>query len=377
MEKYQDRIRSLFNDHIMFSRQSEEDKKTLEDLCDIQVMENGEILAEQFTPMHGMFCVLSGNVRIKQTVEGRRIFLGDLPSGSTFGELSLVRECNWEYQFTAIGKVTLMILPADKVRDLQAERPRIGTIFKQYIGQIQLSHRLKNLLGAGTWTSDQFSEMLNQLGVKKISKGKPVFLQGDEDPRLYYIESGTVDLSKRVEEEEIFLDRCTRGELIGEGAALPVSGNHGVQPYRASAVTEVTVVVINQPEVSKIFQINPDLNSHLQKRAEFLIETEKEQLDALDRAKGMDMRIKLAESVTEEEFRRSEKEKELDKFAVLRQGDESECGAACLTMITRHYGKNFRLGQIKELSNVSTAYASPINIITGAANLGYSAKSYA
>ncbi|MFH1491221.1 MAG: ABC transporter transmembrane domain-containing protein [Pseudomonadota bacterium] len=377
MEKYHDKIRSLFNDHIMFSRQSEEDKKALEGLCHVRELENGEILAEQFTPMYGMFCVISGNVRIKQTVEGRRVFLGDLSPGATFGELSLVKECNWEFQFTAIGKVTLLVIPAEKLRSLLRERPRIGALFRQYIGRIQLSQRLKSLLGAGKYTPDRFSEMLSHLGVKKIPKGKPVFLQGDVDPRLYYIESGTVDLSKKVDEEGIFLDRCTKGELIGEGGALPASGSNGVQTYTASAVTDVTVVVVNQAEAAEIFEINRDLSNQLLERSAFLTQTEKEQLDALDRAKGVDLRIKLAESVTEEEFRRSEREKDLGKFTVLRQGDESECGAACLAMITRHYGKDFRVGQIKELSNVSTAYASPINIITGAENLGYNAKSYA
>lgn len=377
MEKYRDKINSLFDDHIMFSRQSEEDKKVMADLCQVLTLENGEILAEQFTPMHGMFSVVSGSIRVKQTVEGRRIFLGDLPSESSFGELSLVKDCNWEFQYSAIGKVTLLFLAAEKLRDLQNDRPGIGSIFKQHIGQIQLSHRLKSLLGAGKCSNEQFSEMLNNLGVKKIPKGNPIFLQGDIDPRLYYIESGTVDLSKKIEEEEVFLDRCTKGELIGESGALHALSLNGAQPYTASAVTDTTVIVVKQPEVLSIFEINPDLNQQLQKRAEFLVKTEKEQLAALDHAKGMDMRIKLAESVTEEEFRRSGKEKDIGKFPILQQGDESECGAACLTMITRHYGKNFRLGQIKELSNVSTAYASPINIITGAENLGYNAKSYA
>ena len=377
MESLHEKIQTLFHQHIMFSQQSEEDKKALEELFSVLDLDNGKILAEQRSPMHGMFHVLSGNVRVKQTIEGRRIYLGDIRPGGTFGELGLVKECNWDFQLTAVGEVSLLVLPADKCRKLQKERPRIATVFKQNIGRIQLGHRLRHLLGSGIYSQEEFTEILNRLGIKKIRKGEPVFVQGETDPRLYYIESGTIDIRKTLDREEVVLDRCSNGELIGESGCMPDSGTDGVQPYSAVAVTDVTVLVIPQTEAVRMAAGNPDLSRQLEERVAFLREAQQEEIDARSRAKGQDMRIELAEAVTEEEFRRSEKTKDIGKFEVLRQSDESECGAACLTMITRHYGKNFRLGQIKELSNVSTAYASPISIITGAEHLGYNAKAYA
>ena len=377
MENHHKRIIALLSEHIMFSKQSEEDKKALLDLFIVEEYKKGTVLAKQFTPMQGMSCVVSGSVRVKQTIGGRRVFLGELPQNATFGELCLVKNCNWDFQLDAGDQLTLITLPAGKLRDLVAQRPAIETIFNNYIGQVQLSHRLKNFLGAARYSTDEFAAILNNLGVKKIAKGKPVFQQGDHDPRLYYIESGTVDISKVLKEEEIFLDRCTVGELIGEQSGLPGFGENNLQQYSAKAVSDVTVVIIGQEEVGKIIGLNPDLHKNLQKRGDFLLSAEKEALDSMDRAKGVDMRIRLSESVTEEEFRALKQGKDIGKFPVVKQDDEAECGAACLTMITRHYGKNFTLGQIKELSNVSTAYASPIDVITGAENLGYSAKAYA
>lgn len=376
MDSLHETIRALFRQHIMFHSQSEEDQEALEALFSVQELENGEILAEQSSPMHGMFFIVSGSIRVKQTNEGRRIYLGDLRPEATFGEMSLVKECNWDFQLSAVGDVSLLVLPAGPCRELQRERPRIAKTFKQNIGRVQLGHRLKHLMGSGVYTEEEFSEILSHLGIKKIKKGQTVFAQGEQDNRLYLIENGTVALRKTIHGEDIDLDRCTRGELIGESGGVAGSGA-GVQPHRAIAVTDVTVLVIPKADAARIAADNPDLSRHLQEREAFLRKTEQEELEALSRAKGQDMRIELAEAVTEEEFLRSEKEKDLGRFELVRQGDESECGAACLTMVTRHYGKDFRLGQIKELSNVSTAYASPIHIITGAETLGYNAKSYA
>jgi len=377
MENYQEAIQALLSTHVMFSTLPKEDKASLESLFEIIEFEPNDIIAEQFTPVEGMYCVYFGKVQVKQTTEGRRTLVGDFEKDATFGEMSLIRDVNWEYHLNATDeRVIFCMLPAAPVHELMAKRPHMADIFKKYIGQIELSHRLKSMLGSATYTPKQLNEILGNFGVKRITKGKPVFQQGDKDPRLYYLEKGTVDLSKDILGEHLILDRCTRGEIIGEWAALEELDAKGVHPYSAVAVTDTTVLVIKQPEVKKILSINPEIHDRLKERALYLTDAEKAESDSLSRAEQFDMRIKLAESVTEEEFLALEKQEDIRKFPIIRQGDESENGAACVAMVTRHYGKNFNLGQIKELANLSTANESPLGIITGAETLGFGAKAY-
>lgn len=377
MESHQDIIKALLTNHIMFNQLSAEDRNVLEGMFDVEEFEPGQIIAEQFTPMPGMYNLYSGKILVKQTVEGRRIFIDEMSKGWTFGELSLVKGCNWEYRLVAGSKVVVFILRAEKVHEYLETKPALAEIFKKHVGQIQLGHRLKNILGSGKYTSDQFSEILNSLGIKRVPNGTPLFSKGDNDSRLYYIEEGTVDLISSIEDDEVVLDRCTRGELIGEVTALSEPDMNGGQPYTALAVTDVTVLVIQQPEVRKILSINANLHNRLQERARDLKQTEREEVEALSQVKAVYSRIKLADAVTEKEFLALEEQKDFGEFPIVRQGDESECGAACLTMVTRHYGKSFNLEQIKELSNMSSSETTLANIINGAESLGYGAKACA
>ncbi|WP_320170667.1 peptidase domain-containing ABC transporter [Maridesulfovibrio sp.] len=375
-----DAIRDILESHVMFATLSAKDKAELARMFVLKEYMPGERLVRQNEYTAGVLHIYSGQVRLKQTVEGRRTALGDFGPGSTFGETCLLHETVWEYELVAgQDQVKAIVLPAESAKKFAAEHAEAAALFRKNIGQIELSHRLKSLIGSSTCPPARFALILNNLGVKKIPKGSAVFSQNDNDPRLYSIEQGTVDIIRQEDGEEITLDRCARFELLGETAALSEAGNNDCHFYTARAVTDVTVIVIRQPEVLKLMALNPSLHEQLITRARDLRQIAESELDARSRAVNTDMRIRLARGITEDEYKQlEEQDRENDEeFPLMRQGDQSECGAACLTMITRYYGKNFKLGQIKELANVSTADTSPLPIITGAENLGYSAKAYA
>ena len=66
----------------------------------------------------------------------------------------------------------------------------------------------------------------------------------------------------------------------------------------------------------------------------------------------------------------------ISKFPLTRQSNEAQNAAACLTMVCNFYGKNFSLGQIRELTNLDDVSLTPDDIIRGAEQLGMRAKGY-
>ncbi|WP_319778230.1 peptidase domain-containing ABC transporter [Maridesulfovibrio sp.] len=375
MDSYKEAVRYILATHIMFSTLSTEDKKAIEPLFEARKFEESELVSEQSSPIDGMYFVYSGKLKVKQTIEGRRVLVGEFGQDTTLGEMSLIKDSEWEYQLTSTSsKTVLLVLPSDQVRGMLPSRPAMEKNFKRYIGQVVVSQRLRAMLGSGECSQEKFKELLSHLGVKRIPKGKNIFSQGDDDPRLYFLETGTVDLIKKVRDDLVILDRVSRGEVVGEIGALAEDGK---QTYTAQAVTDTTVLVIKKPAVDALLSINPLLGDQFKERRDYLVSVEQAELESLDRAEGIDMRIRLSEGVTEDEFRAMEDKQEVRTFPIIKQGNDSECGAACLTMITKHYGKNFKLGQIKELSNTSSANDSPLGIITGAENLGFQSKAYA
>jgi ATP-binding cassette subfamily B protein len=371
-------VRHLLQSHILFSLLPEQDKRALEPLFEMRDYPANQVIVEQNTPMDGLYIVLTGSVRMKQTLNGKRVSLGELGRDASFGEHCLVESANWPYQAVASERVTSLRLPGDRVRALLSKRPQALELFKKHIGLVELSHRLKGILGTAQYSPEQFAEILNHIGVKNIPKGQPVFLQGASDPRLYCVERGAIDLVRQpLSGDPVYLDRLYRGELFGEGGALPGGGRDGTQPHSAYAVTDAAVLVIRQAAVAQILEINPALHDQLRRRIQQLELNEEEEVAVRERAEGVDQRIRLADAVTEEEFLTLEKKKEIVKFPIIRQNVEADCGAACLAMISNHYGKAFTLGQIRELTNLSSAEVTPNLILTGAESLGFSARAYA
>lgn len=378
MDVRQEVIHYTLQNHILFSLLPEKDKRTFEPLFELRDYRANEVIVDQGAPMDGLYVVCSGTVRLKQTLNGKRVSLGQLKKEAAFGEQALLENLSWPYQAVASEHVTALRLPGDRVRALLRSHPVAAELFKKHVGLVELSHRLRGLLGTAQYSAEQFSEIVTHIGVKTVLKGQPIFEQGGNDPRLYCVEKGAVDLVRQpLSGELVYLDRLYQGDLFGEGGALPGEGRNGAQPHSAYAVTDAAVLVIRQEAVLHILEINPALYDELRARIQQLKTNEEEEVAVRDRAEGVDQRIKLADAVSEEEFLALEKRKDIRRLSLVRQNVEADCGAACLTMICRHYGKEFTLGQIRELSNLSSAQLTPNLIITGAENLGFSARAYA
>ncbi|MBF0188876.1 MAG: cyclic nucleotide-binding domain-containing protein, partial [Magnetococcales bacterium] len=380
MSATQEALQYILETHIMFSLLPDGDKRFLQTLFEMHTFQAQEVIAEQGETMDGMYYVYSGDVRLKQTLAGKRASLGVLEKDSSFGESSLNNpEEQWPYQVVAETQVVVFRLPTEKLGPSLRSNPGMVSHFKKEASYITLSHRLRGMLGRGKYTAQQFSDILHNIGIKKIKAGAPVFEQGTEDPRLYYIERGEVELTRTpIQGDPLLLETVHAGSLLGESAALDEGENTGKHGHSAICVDEVTVLVIRQAEVEAILAINPALHEDLRIRVKRLKDKEQEEVGVRERAEGLDQRIKLANGVTEEEYISLEGRKtDPRRFPIVKQRQESDCGAACLSMILNHYGKEFSLGQVVELTNLSSEGPTPANIITGGELIGFSCQAFA
>ncbi len=378
MTAIQEAVGKLLDSHIMFSALSDKDRRALEPLFEAQTFLPQHVIAEQDKPMDGMYYVYNGSVRLKQDRDAKRVSLGELASDSTCGELSLIKPANWPYTVVASDHVTMLRLPAEKLRPIIARHPGVAAMFMKNVGLVETSYRVKALLGKAKYNPIELPPIIEKIGVKHIKAGNPVFNQGDIDPRLYYLEQGAVELVRKpVTGDAVVLDKLKPGHVFGEGGALDGMDGAGTQPHDARALTDVTVLVIPLEAVRRICELNPALLEDFRLRVAGFKAMEQQELAYRQRAEGIDQRIQLADAVTEEEFRRLDQTKDIKQFPAVLQTHGSECAAACITMVCKHYQKDFTLGQIRELTNLSAENLSPLAIITGAETLGFSAKAFA
>ena len=378
MTAIQEAVGKLLDSHIMFSALSEKDRRALAPMFEAQTFLPQHIIAEQDQPMDGMYYVYNGTVRLKQDRDAKRVSLGELATDSTCGELSLIKPTNWPYTVVASDHVTLLRLPADKLRPVIARHPGVAAMFKKNVGLVETSYRVKALLGKAQYNPIDLPEIIEKIGIKHVRTGNVIFSQGDIDPRLYYLETGSVELVRTpVTGDAMVLDKLKPGHVFGEAGVLAGMSGSGVQPHDARALSDVTVLVIPLEAVKLICAINPALLEEFRERATGFNAVEQQEIAYRQRAEGIDQRLHMADAVTEEEFRRLSKGKEIKQFHMVRQNHDSECAAACITMICKHYHKDFTLGQIRELTNLSGENLNPLTVITGAETLGFNTKVYA
>ena len=372
-------VRHVLQTHVMFSVLPDTEKHLLRPMLEVRRYPANSHIGHQGQPIDGMYIVHSGRVRLKQEADGKRVSVGVVTVGATLGEMSLLGDSEWNHDLVTEGPVELIVLPAHEARALIGRDRIVEEHFKRFVGLVKVGERLRALLGKANYSPEQFTQMVGELGLKRIKADGAVFNQGDNDPRLYYIESGTVELVRQpLSGEAISFGRVGRGSLIGEGGAVPRANGSGNQPHTARAVTEVTVLVIYQQTVKKLLDLNPELAERLRGRVRELERYEQDELSIRQRTEGVDQRIQLADSITEEEFRsRARIVDEAVKFKVVRQEREADNVAACLTMITNSHGRQFPLNAIKAKTGLESATLNIDDVIRGAENLGFRSKGYA
>ncbi|MCA9020015.1 MAG: hypothetical protein KDA74_07740, partial [Planctomycetaceae bacterium] len=82
--------------------------------------------------------------------------------------------------------------------------------------------------------------------------------------------------------------------------------------------------------------------------------------------------IMNTESETEQVSRR--KKRWLRRFPHVRQLDETDCGAACLSMISRFYGVRLSIGELRDLACVGQDGASLNSLSRAAEQMGFSTR---
>lgn len=372
-------VRGVLQTHVLFSVLPSVQKRMISAVLEVRRHPAGDTIEQQGQPIGGMLVIVEGKVRLKRKLGNKITSVGVLSRGDTLGEMSLIERAEWAHDVVAEEAVTLVVLPATLAQGLIHQDRLIDEHFRRFVGLVKIGERLRTLLTGVTYTPAQFTEMLGEMGVKRIRADTDVFTQGDHDPRLYYIESGSVELVRApMTGDPIPLGRVTRGFLIGEGAALATVNASGIQPHTARALEDTIVLVLYQKTVRKLFDLNAELAERLRLRVRELEHFEQEELRIRQRAEGLDQRIQLADSLTEEEFRAAQANlQETVKFKLIRQNTDADNAAACLTMIVNSYGKNFPLNAVRARTSLEDATINVDQLIRGAEALGFRSKGYA
>jgi ATP-binding cassette subfamily B protein len=350
MEFKEDRLLTVINGINIFSGLPDEDKSLLSKKLSVKNIQLGHSVVKEGEDINEFLYVYSGSLRKKKQLNGTVYSIGKVLNGEYSGEVSLIAPSKWEYSLNAMDESIVL--------GISVSDPGLKRIFKSIENKVifeQLKARLKNIVNNKNADDAWLNNLTANTFITNYKPGETIFSQDEANTSLYLVHSGKVEIIRSVIEGRFTVGFASKDEFIGEYGAL--SGRR--QGYDAIAFDDTTVIEIPNAFAAAIFDLNSELRDHFIKNIESYEAEEK--------------RLRIAKEHDDKtiEFPEFDEGEKIKKFPWHHQHDEMDCGAACLTMITKFYGYNVSEGLVRELANVSVSGASMGAVCKAGENLGY------
>ncbi|MFK0733581.1 MAG: peptidase domain-containing ABC transporter [Gloeotrichia echinulata GP01] len=242
--------------------------------------------------------------------------------------------------------------------------------------------QLSNTLGYSL-TPAEFQHYLNQ--VKFITPKVGKFWQGTEvEPGIYIVIAGKVRLLDAAGE---LIATLEDGASFGEFTLFP---DAKFQPYAARASVNLHLCFVPGDVLLPLMAKYPPIREHLWgeafSRNSGVVDSEPPPVSA-EKILNHNAEI-LSISASDPHQKKISKayfpnptqrvghlwQKVLRRYPFFAQQSGSDCGAACLVMVSRYWGKRFSVNRLRDIANVDRNGASLRGLLTAAESLGFATR---
>jgi ATP-binding cassette subfamily B protein len=351
----------------------------------------GGVLAEEGEAADALYVLVSGRARVvKRTDHDDEVPLNVLHAGDSFGETELLH--GWPRPTTVRATSDVLALRLDRAafQELVAADPHIRTYLELQLKHDTLQRFFRDFPAFGRLPAEAMvGIVLAELEPRVAAAGEVIVAEGDPPGPLYLIEEGRVRVMRMVDGAPRYIASLVEGQYFGEVSAL------AGKPRSATveAMTTCRLLALSPETVTRLADGLPDFRRRLEERiqqydfknrAQTPAGIERELLPAGAAAQRQvdDAALDQVESEQaadeapfEDAGRFVKRKRRVRRMRFVRQIDEMDCGAACLAMIARHFGRNVSLARIRQLVNTGLDGTSLRSLCSAAEELGLAARS--
>ena len=341
-------------------------------LQQIQILEPtaGKLFWQSSQRDRGVYIITRGKVRL---LDRQNNLLATIGQGESFGELDLFSNSNFQpYMARASIGLKVCYLPQPYLQDLLKKYPNLGKrfyrqallwslfcLFRQAMPLASIS--FKEIKPALSWLKRYhfqpgkvitnfareqkfwllYRGQLQQDSGKIITPGSIYVPSGEEEAENWQVTQPTELYSMSHEDWQRTLEYLPQlAELIKSGS--PPQTNHAQNS-----------AIVSKPSVPKPIQIEPK-NKQIQPKNKHKI----------NRA--------YFPSPTKRSFQWWQRLTR--RYPFFAQHSAADCGAACLVMIGRYWGKNFSINRLRDIANVERHGASLRGLAAAAESIGFAVR---
>jgi ABC-type bacteriocin/lantibiotic exporter with double-glycine peptidase domain/CRP-like cAMP-binding protein len=372
-----------------FRAMPEEVRRLVADSCEVVNYDFGETIVREGDDADAFYVLVSGTARVvKQAGTAEEIPLNVLRRGDSFGEMGLLDESSRVATVRASGPVQALRLDRGVFRALTRRQPEVRAQFER-LARLRGAQNLLRLYSVFRSLPDEdLVRLADALEPVEAAEHELVIREGDEAGPMYVVEEGRLRAYVDRDGTQEDIEYLRRGDVFGE---MSVLGDEK-RTANVEALTPCRLLALSRERGRALLQEIPYFQELLKERAKHLDyrRVARVPLDFAEEILPADVEVAAAvgpEQVTDEvagaeaaeEFTgevAAERQRKPRKLPHVHQLDEMDCGAACLGMVTRYYGKNVGLPLIRDLVHTSTDGTSLLGIARGAEELGLATRTF-
>ena len=382
-------------------------REVLDSLPLLQMMpaELRRVVADSFVPVSAAFgteivregdaadafyVIASGRARaIKAGPGGQELPLTILRPGDSFGEMGLLDGAKRTATVRASNDVALLKMDGSVFQALVRAYPEIRTFFGLQTQSRDLANFFRVYSPFARLEARSLTVLLGALEAVEIAAGTRVVEQGGPPDAMYVVKEGRLQVYREIEGRRQNLSFLRKGDFFGEASLF-----RG-EPRAATveAVSACRLLRLGKEAFDRVAAADSHFRRAIEERiaqynyrevarvpldfAQELLPAEAaaaEQARAPQAAPAPEAAARLGPFADDLGHFLKKAGQRIRRFPHVQQIDEMDCGAACLAMICRYYGRAVSLPKIRQLVHVSLDGTSLRGICAGAHALGLAAR---
>lgn len=230
----------------------------------LQHYPQGEPVFSQGDPGDSLYIIEMGEVKLASETAAGESTVAWLEAGDFFGEMALLTGRTRSVKVQAMTDTNLWVLYKNDYDDLMVEHPAISVALGKVLSE-RLTAGFQEARPRATPTRMREIHLLAELAEAELEDvtrrlqpveheaGDILFSQGEAGDRMYFIESGQVEVRARTVGQRITLAQLGAGELVGEMALL--SGKD--RSATAQALTAVQLWALEKADFDELTLKHP------------------------------------------------------------------------------------------------------------------------
>ena len=354
----------------------------------------GQVVVQEGDPADAFFVVRSGRARvIKAGLGGQEVPLAILQGGDSFGEIGLLEGGTRSATVRASSALRVLRLDGSVLSGLVARHPGLRERLELRARRLGMRTLLEEASPFSALPQPALNDLLNRLEPTEHRAGEVIFEEGGAPGAMFVVREGRLRATRRDQSgRERDLSFYRRGDLFGEASLFSGDPRHA----SVAAVTDCHLLRLDPDAFHELLAVHAAFRERISAQvteydpdrtvsvpldfADDVVNVDEIEIDTQPVRSSRPEPVPVAAAgespgdlpPTPPGGRGSRRR--IRRIPQQWQIDETDCGAACFAMVSRHHGQPLSLARARDAVQTTVDGTSLHGMARGAQRLGLPAR---